>query len=96
MPERHDIHPNRSKASYSDPTRHGYPDPHAPTRRETPMDSEMRRRFLQLLNADFARLDLHDAGVACPSGGRWEPTGPRLWPHIRAWWLADQEGDTDA
>lgn len=30
MPERHDIFPNRSKGSYSDPTRHGYPDPYSP------------------------------------------------------------------
>lgn len=55
------------------------------------MDSELRRRFLKLLDVDFAALDMRAAGIVRPLTGRadWEITGPRWWPHERAWWLDD-------
>jgi hypothetical protein len=57
------------------------------------MDSELRRRFLQLLSGDLARIDLRNAGVRCPSGGRWDVTGPQNWPRIRTWWLDQNNSD---
>lgn len=53
------------------------------------MDSELRRRFLQLLSFDFAALDLRAAGVRRYTTGRadWRIDGPDYWPRLRAWWL---------
>jgi hypothetical protein len=52
------------------------------------MDSELRRRFLQILGFDFAALDLRAARVPMSSGGTsWPINGPQRWAEVRAWWL---------
>ena len=42
------------------------------------MDSELRRRFLQLLNADLARVDLG-----------FLPFGDVYWPALQRWWVSN-------
>ncbi len=56
------------------------------------MDSELRRRFLQILDQDFAAIELlREMQVAIP-GGRpfryaWPLEGSRRWTEVREWWL---------
>lgn len=52
------------------------------------MDSALRRLFLRVLDDDFAKLDLREAGVRRWSTGQadWEVRGPFYWPSYRAWW----------
>lgn len=50
------------------------------------MDAELRRRFLQLLGFDLAAVDLNAMGVKPHVGDRYEISGPRQWPIVRAWW----------
>lgn len=50
------------------------------------MDRELRRRFLQSLSFDFAKIELREHGVKLMDP---TPNGSTQWPKERAWWLND-------
>lgn len=50
------------------------------------MDSELRRRFLQILGQDIAAMELNEMGVKPWAGKRYELDGARRWREVRAWW----------
>jgi hypothetical protein len=61
------------------------------------VDSELRRRFLQFLNFDFAAVEMREMRIVRYDGRcDWPLRGQGAWALHRAWWRGEDPTETSA